>query len=324
MKKGIILTGLTFVASIAGVVGLQGAAYADTVYVTDPESIQLCQDITPATSTDSAQYTFTRQDSNMNGNITSFSLTGDGACQTINLSNLYFNDSTPKESVVRVTTSGINNYSTLGSEYFDLYFAVEHTVDGNDNITGDIAHLTYIKDSGGNKVSDLLFAYDQGASPSHIVLTKTVAGKGGDTNASFNFTVNVNGTSGTNYRITNVTTGRGSTCAAQTDCSVSLKHGETVTIGQATNGTEQIDAGTTFTITEEDNDYQTYINGSLSSTKSTGQRTISSDVANNTFAYVNKKSSPVGTGVVLNVLPYILLAFVATGAVVFYAKSARK
>ena len=324
MKKGIILTGLTFVASIAGVVGLQGAAYADAVYVTEPSSVQLCQDITPAASTGTAQYTFTRQDSNMYGNLNSVSLTGDGACQAINLTNLYFGDSTPKESIVRVTSSGISNYSQLGSSYYDLYFVVEHTVDANDNITGDIARLAYIKDANDNKVSDLLFAYDQGAAPSHIVLTKTVAGKGGDTNASFDFTVNINGDSAASYRVTNTTTGRGSTCAAQTNCVVTLKHGETVTIGLATNGTEQIDVGTTFTITEADNDYQTYINGSSSNNKSTGQRAISSSVANNTFAYVNKKSSPVGTGVVLNVLPYILLAFVATGAVVFYAKSARK
>ncbi len=185
--------------------------------------------------------------------------------------------------------------------------------------------MTHITKSGSTEKGDsIAFEYTkQYNSPNstHIVVSKTVQGTAGNVNETFNFTANVSGSSGTSYVVRNTVTGASSSCAASTNCTFTLKSGQSVTIGL--NGTtEQIPIGTTFTIAETGaTDYETYINGEVDDDKTTDTRTANINIDQNTFDFINKKDGEVATGIALSVLPYVLLAGISVGLIIYSRKT---
>ena len=94
-----------------------------------------------------------------------------------------------------------------------------------------------------------------------------------------------------------------------------IKHGETVTIGSGSSDAK-IGTGVTYSIQESTNSYETYINGSSSNNKSSGDLSTSTTSNTNTINIKNVKGAPVETGVFVRYLPYILL-FIIIGGIGF-------
>ena len=328
MNKIIKVAAIATTLTIAGACGLGYDTYASQVPLStlDTTTIQLCQTVTADydEAVNTVQYTVSSPDSIMGGSGT-YSI-NDTGCTTIDLSSFYFaNDDQLYEGVLTVVPTAPSDLTSTGISSYDLHFRMINVVDASGNITSLKTELMYITEGGNSQKKDsLAFSYTKNYAPTHIELSKTVKGAAGNTNEEFSFTVHINGTAGTNYVVKNNTTNTTSSCAAATDCTVTLKHGQTVTIG-LDNTTEQIAVGTTYTITENNaTDYKTYINDSTTEAKATGQKTAMPEIEDNSFAYVNRKDSEVVTGIVFSLLPYALLAAISAGLIISAKKTAKE
>ena len=217
------------------------------------------------------------------------------------------------------------------NEYY-AYVSVRNVLDANNTPTGAIEATLVSKVKNhdtGNKM-DALFTT---APYTHITVSKAVTGNMALLDEYFRFEVDVKGLpTGTTLTIAGQDasvkygTGTVTTSTVYTEGQtnyVYLKHGQTVTIGL--NGTaEQIPAGTKFEIKEAPNDYETYINGSTTDNKNTGEKTASNDPTKNVSSYVNNKESNVLTGVFFNILPFIALIVLAFFGFIIIKRTSRK
>lgn len=163
-----------------------------------------------------------------------------------------------------------------------------------------------------------------------LQVTKYVGGSNGDAGQEFEFVFNTDYSDSTNplsYQVYDgddtAVTGTGKSGSIANGDSFFLKHGEYVRITGMTDGTK-------YTITEEDaTDYTTTITGSSGSTSSiligsitgstvrtaTEQTFSTSSIDAQTFK--NIKGGTIPTGVVLDLLPYVLLTVIAVGSIMF-------
>ena len=160
----------------------------------------------------------------------------------------------------------------------------------------------------------------------HVEVVNKVRGNAADPDASFVYKVNATKSfqsiQGTTYNLTvgNSTT----TCTYGTDCQFTLKHGETAYIGcsnsSCTNDGQFVRNGIAYTVTETDNQDHTttYVDGSESSV-ATG--TI--DDATKVHNFVNEKIVTI-SGRFFNILPFIVLAAIASVGVVTLHKTGKK
>lgn len=142
-----------------------------------------------------------------------------------------------------------------------------------------------------------------------LTITKTVEGNQGDENKDFNFTVEVDGATGEQYKL--VVNGTATVLTSGTAVDITLKHDQSATI-------YGLSANDTYTVTEEDytiDGYTTTVNGT-SGHEATGKIT-----ANTTVAFVNSKDAGSPTGVLMNIAPYaIMIVLAGVCAVLFLRK----
>ena len=170
------------------------------------------------------------------------------------------------------------------------------------------------------KLSEANLPFTSESQLSFIDIAKTVTGNMGDVEEYFKVKVTItNCPTGDTYKITGQSyTGTGVqtvyNCAQGAENFVWMKHNETITIGK--DGTDgQIPTGLTYNFVEQDaTDYKTYINGSSTDQKASGNLTIA---ATNSNTIVNNFDRDTLTGVFLRILPYVVIIAIAVAGIVY-------
>ena len=159
-----------------------------------------------------------------------------------------------------------------------------------------------------------------------IKINNTVEGNMADPDNYFKVKVIIDGTAGDTYTISGqsytgadkVTTYTVGNNSSTNYAYIYLKHNETITIGDNTSDA-RITPNMTYSIEEDQNDYETYINGSSSNNKSSGTLTTSSATNTNIVTIKNVKGQPVATGIEESYASSIIIIFlVITGIVVIF------
>ena len=159
-----------------------------------------------------------------------------------------------------------------------------------------------------------------------IKITNTVKGNMAKTDEYFKVKVIISGSTGDTYTISGQSytgDGKQTTYTVGQDNYIFIKHGEEITIGSGASDSK-ISSGITYRIIEEENDYETTINGSINN-KDSGNLTTSQSNNINTLSIVNEKESQVPTGVIIKIVPYIIIASLAViGSIVLINKKNTK
>lgn len=254
--------------------------------------------------------------------MTAQALSSGTATKTVDLSFVNATFSKPGDYVYTITETASSDSTTYPRDTANSYTVKvsvrNHTA--SDFTTAMDATILLYSGTGSSitKITTGKAAFTSAASYKSITVTKTVEGTMADTDASFPITVTIKGgIAGDVYSITGGTSATGCTVASSaTSCSVtvSLKHNQMATITGIRNGQTYSIAETANTTT---NNYQTFINGSTTNSKST-----SSDLtvgASNSNTIVNKWNQDPLTGFATRILPYILIVLIAVGAITYVA-----
>ena len=141
-----------------------------------------------------------------------------------------------------------------------------------------------------------------------ITIKKTVTGNMADADEYFPVSVTVTGNTGETYSITGQSysgSGKITSLTSGTAGTIYIKHNETITINNVPNGK-------TYQFTETNTKgYTAAVNGTAGA--SSGTKTVG---ATNTNTITNTLSSPVPTGAILKILPYILIIGLAVAAII--------
>ncbi|MBQ3468666.1 MAG: BspA family leucine-rich repeat surface protein [Bacilli bacterium] len=243
---------------------------------------------------------------------------------------------------LKVKETGTSNgaYPVDEDNEYTIVIQAENVLDANDRPTGDYNATFVIMDDNDTKKQKMAFAEPKDESQfGHIELTKTIKGIMSDPTKYFDFSIQVDDrptytctdySGSEKYPISGVDSGHYSAaevtkCKSGTKDSISLKHGQTATIGQFTYNNNNYDAISTddyYKIIEgTESDYTTTFkinSGSATSGNDTGLNSISNSGNVVTF-YNQKEGSPV-TGIILTVLPYLILIGIGIGGVLLYRK----
>ncbi len=242
---------------------------------------------------------------------------------------------TPNSSgIIEVTgnydiSSMASGFATLG----DYYFTLTETESGN---SYDIMVMSRM-DASGQTWTVLQSGFDGNGNKTNIefveqptaklTLSKTVTGDLGNPNETFTFNIvladgdnaNAIDSRALNKKTTkadnSVTNELVNISASSKTITVTLKHGESIELSN-------LNSGWKYTITETGaTEYNTYIDSSTSNNKVTAQKTLSNTDSRNATSYTNNRESTTPTGIILNVLPFVLLVVIAiTGAVLIRKK----
>lgn len=194
------------------------------------------------------------------------------------------------------------------------------SVRNNSTLTGYVANL-YIKDSSGDKLTtfsgdDTEFVFASTPAYTNIQVSHTVSGNAADPNKCFSYTFTVN--TSDSYALSTESTCTNSDTIGNGD-TISLKHGDTVTIGLVRAGS-QIPVGSTYSLTKSGADeYTTSIDGIERTTIS--KTMVATD--NASYNTANKTtidealSRAVDTGAFVNMAIYILLAMAGIAGIAY-------
>jgi len=202
---------------------------------------------------------------------------------------------------------------------------------GGDNPAGSDAksETGTITGHNGTVTANFTNTFGDTAGNTYLAVNKTVTGALGNPDTEFAFTLTTNTANALAYQVFDaagapVTTGTGKSGTIATGGSFSLKHGETVRIYNLANGDK-------YTVTEDNSaaadGYKTSVSGTASGTaftevkdittaaKTAGEQTFATN-AIDSQAFVNNKGVTPPTGVVMEVLPFVLLvAFAALAGI---------
>ena len=177
--------------------------------------------------------------------------------------------------------------------------------------------------SSATKINNATFPFTSGAETRAITINKSIEGNMADVDQYFTVAVTIDGAAGNSYAIAGQSeSGAPSACTvanAATSCTanVRIKHGETVTISGIPVGTNY-----QFTETNIPNGYSAAVNGG--SGASSGQKTVSATASENNNSIVNTYNSPVPTGIILKVLPYVIVIALAVAVIIFVVVKNKK
>ena len=202
--------------------------------------------------------------------------------------------------------------------YYPLVM-VRNELNGNTPTGNLIATLINSVSDGENK-TDAIFETQP---MSYITLNNLVTGDMADKDEYFKFKITINDSDLDNIVIRNQDasvmyngeeTITSSTYNPNSDNYVYLKHDQTITIGEGDS--PQLKSGISYTIEEVDHEnYKTYINDSTEDNKYLSVEKLSNLSSENINNFVNNYEMITFTGVVLNIVPYLLLLLV--GIVLF-------
>ncbi len=235
--------------------------------------------------------------------------------------------------ITETSSDDASNYPKSSDNYTAWISVRNHVTDGV--IDGHVATLGMVGDKNDSKVAgvddpattEAIFSAQ--VVRTYITVDKTVTGTAGDQDKCFDFTINFYNHSDLNYSFYADTDceGNPSTIPGEGATHFYLKHGETATIGYYNNTAKQIPVGANYYITEnEASDYDTYIDGSDSTSKSSSTKTTVADgdpdfnVANVTH-FKNEKNEGAKTGAILSIIPFVIIALVGIAGAAYVAKT---
>ena len=244
---------------------------------------------------------------------------------TVNFAGVTFSDVGDYRFILTETNSTDSSKYPVDSSTYYLYVSVRYADNGTTTMVATVAG-NGIKDSttysAGAKTA-VVFSSDEGLT--NITITKTVDGNMGDVTKYFDISVNIPGSgtylvSGGKYgtpadSTTSVTAGSATT--------LQVKHGDTLTIGVASDGTtKQIPIGVTYTVSE------TSVTGYTTTIDSVEQSSVSKTTvaapASNGTTINNHYELATLTGVFINMVPYLLIVAVVLVLIVLLKRSSKK
>ncbi len=226
----------------------------------------------------------------------------------------------------------------LSSNVYTAWISVSNVTDDNNNPTGNhVALLTGVTNPDGDKVEagavNNRVIFRTGTERTYIEVSTNTSGNSADRNECFKLNIQFTGDTEGEYEITSNTTcdndpkvfgiegirGNGTT-------TIYLRHGDVATIG--TEETKyQIPVGLEYVVSEEGaDDYKTFFDGSETNSKASATKvTVGVDdpdfeIANKTSIMNNKHVTP-RTGIVLENLPYAIIAFIGIAGIILVAKN---
>lgn len=205
-------------------------------------------------------------------------------------------------------TQGTYDGITYDTSAYDVYVYIVNGTDGAFEVSATESKLNGTK-------SDIVF--DNTYTTQKLTLKKMVAGNQANKSQKFKFDVTIQGADGEQYiaKQGTVTT----TLTSGTTASFELGNEEILEI-------YGLSANDTYTIEEDDyhtDGYTTTIAGAdkAEDLKATGDFMDNNESADAAVTYTNTKNAPTPTGIVTNVLPYVLMVVTAAGlAFVFLRK----
>lgn len=224
---------------------------------------------------------------------------------------------------VTETTEGGSGLTVDGTKYIvDVYVGYD-TVDGAESTDLSILQVIIKKDGSGDKSE---IAFKNIFASQSLTVSKTVAGNMGDRTKDFFFTLNItaNDKLSENTTITAVKTAQDGdtsnvTITVGSDCTFTLKHGETLAV-------PGLPEGTAYTVTEtKDDDYTTTVDSTGTFDADNNKVTNTVGSTGNTEAFTNTASKTVDTGIILDIAPYIIIFVIAiVGAILFFGRKKKK
>ena len=238
-------------------------------------------------------------------------------------------------TITESSTSNAANYPKTDNVYRSIV-SVLYKTDVNNVPTSDYVATvaSQVMDSNDNK-GDMIITV--GSTRTHIEASMEVKGNSADVNKCFTYTIDIPAkasiaVAGDTYTVSSSTTcsGKPATVTVGGTNTISLKHGDSVTIGL--NGSvDEMPIGLDYTISLNDKfDYENPVfNGTQASGLSAPTKTTvdlnSSDfnTANKTPISIEKNVSP-KTGVFVTVFPFIVLAALAGAGAVYVTSKSKK
>lgn len=224
-------------------------------------------------------------------------------------------------------TATTNNLYPLDSDIYDIYIQVTNELDANNQPTGNFNAVMVKQNREDPPVKVTNLTFESSPEMSHIDLSKIVTGTGADATKYFPVSITINAPEGT-YPITGTFSTDGTTAATSanyvvpstgaTAMTIYMKHGDSVTIGN--NGTDDlIPTGVSYTFAEtNDPDYtEKYkVNSGTQTEGTTCNGTVAATA--NSIQFDNSLTSTPITGVLLNIIPYVLVIVIAVSGTLIY------
>lgn len=237
-------------------------------------------------------------------------------------------------TLAEVSSSNEATYPRTNATY-KVIVSVRYATDANNVPTGDLVATvaSQIQNSSDTKQAPEI---ETGTNRTHIEADQTVKGNSADVNKCFTYSINIPAqgslaSAGDTYTVSSSTTcaGKPAVVTVGGTNKISLKHGDTVTIG-LNGSTNEMPIGLEYTIALDDKfDYEApFFNGVQQSSLSTPTKTTvaltDSDFndANKTPISIEKNDSP-NTGVFITVFPFIILAALAGAGTIYVASKAK-
>ena len=247
---------------------------------------------------------------------------------TVNFAGVTFSDVGDYRFILTETsTTDSTKYPRDTSTYY-LYVSVRYANDGTTMVAtvagNGIKDNTNDQNAQTNPGTKTAVVFTSGAALTNITITKTVTGNMGDRSKYFDVPVTITGETGETYTVSGGSYAQNPTSLTSgTQATLKIKHGETITIGVASNGTtKQIPIGASYTVSEtQETGYTTQID---SVERSTITKTTDADPSNNGTAIVNNYELATLTGVFFNIMPYILIAGIVLVLIVLLKRSSKK
>ena len=317
-------------AVLAGTMMLAMSTSAFAADVTEPSDnggiqVTLTKKVTAEKNVKAPNTTFTFKIANGNGTtdneVVIYSGITDGAFFGEGANIITF---TPTDSTLEKTTA--INFDVERFEKPGVYrYVITETVGAYDGITYDSSQyymdVYVVNGDKGLKIdavtttktnetekSDLVF--ENKYATNNLTLEKVVAGNQANMNQKFKFEITVNGANGEQYATSNSNV----VLTSKETTTVELGNNETITV-------YGLSAGDTYTIVEKDNSddgYETKINGADETDKLTATGNVADE--DDTVVYTNTKEVTTPTGIITNVLPYVLMVAVAAALVVVFLR----
>jgi len=246
------------------------------------------------------------------------------ATGTIDLTNAQFTKNGDYVYTVTEDTTGDPTNYPKDSTNHNYTFKISVRNSASSGLTSDQPKVVTIYGfEGAQKIGDstgspaytnVKYEFSASAQYKHIKISKQVTGNMADVDEYFTVSVTVGGT-GT-YAVTGSHNGTTSITAG-TATNLTLKHGETITIG-SNNNVDQIPVNTTYSFEETGaSNYTTTINSAAQPSKTSGPLTVKNDNSQNENTIVNYYEESTVTGVFLRILPYVVIAAIAIAGVVY-------
>lgn len=219
-------------------------------------------------------------------------------------------------TVEETSTSSEANYPVDSTNTYTITASVRNVTNSNLQAdTGKNVIITVKKVGETNKIdftqNPNAFLFTSDTTYKHIEISKEVTGNMADVDLCFDVVVNV-GTSGQTYSVSGGCSNPASINGG-TDVTLSLKHQDTIIIGQTGSGQSAINEIPVTTAYS----YAETVPAGYTATNDTFEGSVSATQASNEHAITNNYDTNPITGTFLKVLPYVVIVAIAAAGVIY-------